>query len=207
MPRERAVAERSQLCATTNSVLRGAETVRRGVSRTQLGILAKADVIERVVPDTYRMTAVPASSEQGPRAALSGAGSGSMARGASAASVCGLDGVEATEPAAALGRNQHRRIDGITIARPTDRRALMPRTRRGFRVTGVEATLVALASVLDGGALETACEDARRKGLTSMPAHLACTNQSGKRGRPASRRCARCSANWIPSTYPAPDWK
>ena len=45
----------------------------------------------------------------------------------------------------------------------------MPRRRRDISVTGVEATLVALAGVLDGEPFEIACEDARRRRLISVP--------------------------------------
>ena len=61
----------------------------------------------------------------------------------------------------------------------------MIRTVRGLRVTGVEATLVRLAHVLDDEALEVAYEDARRRQLTSIPAmkaYLARYARPGQRG-------------------------
>jgi very-short-patch-repair endonuclease len=48
--------------------------------------------------------------------------------------------------------------------------AQMIRMHRGVRVTGVEATIVQLAHLLDGEALEVACEDARRRRLTTISA-------------------------------------
>ena len=62
--------------------------------------------------------------------------------------------------------------------------ALMLRTVHGVRTTGVEATLVRLARVLDGEAFEIACEDARRRRLTSVPALRAYLERFGRRGRP-----------------------
>jgi very-short-patch-repair endonuclease len=44
---------------------------------------------------------------------------------------------------------------------------------RGMAVTGVEPTLLALATSLDAEAFEIACEDARRRRLTSVPGLLA----------------------------------
>jgi len=60
----------------------------------------------------------------------------------------------------------------------------MIREVRGLRVVGVEACLLALALELDDEAFEIACEDARRRGLTSVPALRAYLDRYGTRGRP-----------------------
>jgi very-short-patch-repair endonuclease len=65
-----------------------------------------------------------------------------------------------------------------------DHASLMIRTHRGIRVTGVEATLVALAVSLDAETFEVACEDARRRRLTSVPALRAYLERFGRPGRP-----------------------
>jgi hypothetical protein len=59
----------------------------------------------------------------------------------------------------------------------------MIRTVRGLRVTGVEPTLVRLAHVLDAEALEVACEDARRRRLTSIPAMIAYLDRYARPGQ------------------------
>jgi hypothetical protein len=59
----------------------------------------------------------------------------------------------------------------------------MVREIDGIRVTGVEATLVTLAGILDDEALEIACEDARRRRLTSVPALQAYLDRFGRAGR------------------------
>jgi very-short-patch-repair endonuclease len=46
----------------------------------------------------------------------------------------------------------------------------MLRSHRQLQVTGVEPTLVALGGILDDEEFEIACEDARRRRLTSLPA-------------------------------------
>jgi hypothetical protein len=60
----------------------------------------------------------------------------------------------------------------------------MVRRRSGIAVTGPEATLLALASELDEQALEVACEDARRRRLTSVPALRSYLDRYGRSGRP-----------------------
>jgi very-short-patch-repair endonuclease len=60
----------------------------------------------------------------------------------------------------------------------------MLRTQRGIRTTGVEPTLVALAATLEAEAFEIACEDARRRRLTSVPALNAYLARFGCAGRP-----------------------
>ena len=63
----------------------------------------------------------------------------------------------------------------------------MLRTVNGVRTAGVEATLLSLVDVLDGEALEIACEDARRRG------HFGSGAQRGSEAI-RSQRSARASA-------------
>jgi len=63
----------------------------------------------------------------------------------------------------------------------------MIRDYRGFRVTGIEATLLALADVLDDEAFEIACEDARRRRLTTIPALRTYLDRFAAPGRPGTR--------------------
>jgi very-short-patch-repair endonuclease len=59
----------------------------------------------------------------------------------------------------------------------------MVRHVRGVPVTGPEFTLLRLACSLDDVAFEIACEDARRRRLTSVPALRAYRARHGRRGR------------------------
>jgi very-short-patch-repair endonuclease len=59
----------------------------------------------------------------------------------------------------------------------------MIRRHRGFRVVGVECALVQLAASMDAEAFEVACEDARRRRLTSVAALRAYLERFGGRGR------------------------
>jgi hypothetical protein len=96
----------------------------------------------------------------------------------------GLEGVRTEMPVIAVRETMPRRAKGVEVLRYSDRRALMIRQVRGIAVTGVEATLLALAHELDDEAFEIACEDARRRGLTSVPAMRAYLDRFARRGRP-----------------------
>jgi hypothetical protein len=165
------MAHQSALGALSQlGVFRGASAVALGVSRDQLTVLRRHRVIERVLPDTYRMTAVAFSNEQRLRAALLWAGDDAAAAGLSAAELYGLEGVEAPMPEIVVPRSSRPRSRDVLVHRCDDRRPLLLRRYRGVEVTGVEPTLVALAASLTSEAFDVACEDARRRRLTSVAA-------------------------------------
>ncbi len=185
-----AVAALSALSRESLGVFRGTDAARVGVSRKQLHSLGAAGVIDRVLPDTYRMTVVPPSDEQRLRAALLWAGESAVAAGRSAAMVYGLEGVRALKPEIVVPHHHRGRHDSIAITRVISPAALMTRRYNGWRVTGVEPALVRLAHLLDDEAFEVACEDARRRRLTSVPAlraYLSRHARPGQRGVGAMR--------------------
>jgi hypothetical protein len=184
LARESSVGLLSKLSAPSQGVFRGRDAVKLGITRKQLAALARSGVIERVLPDTYRMTAVSPSNEQSLRAALLWAGPGAAAAGRSAAELFGLEGVAASSPEIVLPRSHHARSPKVIVHRPQDPAAPMVRRRRGLCVTGVEPTLVSLAASLDSEAFEIACEDARRRRLTSVPALHAYLTRFAGAGRP-----------------------
>jgi len=161
-----------------------ADAVALGVSRKQLAALREARVIERVFPGVYRVEAVPPSNEQYLRAALAWAGPGAVAAGSSAGELYALEGVAARVPEIVVPAHRRARSDAVVVHRTHDRAALMVRSIRGIPVTGIEPTLVALAHRLAGEAFEIACEDARRRRLTSVAAMQAFLDRWGRRGRP-----------------------
>jgi hypothetical protein len=87
LTRESVVGTISRLSAPSVGVFRGRDAVAHGVTRKQLSTLVAAGVIERVLPNTYRMTAVSTSSRQSLNAALLWAGAGAAAAGRSAGEV------------------------------------------------------------------------------------------------------------------------
>ncbi len=176
MSHRHALATISGLTETSHGVFRVDHAVRLGVTPKQIAALRNAGVVERVHPRTYRMTAVPRSSQQSLSAALLWAGPDAIAGGRSAGETYGLEGVRAPLPEIIVRRRQRLRSNEVVVHCSDDRSALMTRRHRGFAVTGVEPTLVALATVLGEEAFEIACEDARRRKLTSVAslrAHLA----------------------------------
>lgn len=164
-------------------VFRGGTAVALGISRKQLGGLVVSGMIERELPDTYRMAALARSSEQRLRAALLWAGAGAAAAGRSAGELYRLEGVRAALPEIVVPGTAPRTRSDVIVHRATSTRALMVRRERGLPVTGVEPTIVALAHVLAPEMLEIACEDARRRRITSVPALRAYLGAFGARGQ------------------------
>ncbi len=187
MAGERPIGRLSKLSARSLGVFRGSTAVGLGVSRNQLAALSAAGVIERELPDVYRMAVVERSAEQRLRSALLWAGDLAVAAGSSAGALYNLQGVHAPRPEIVVPSSSRTRSSKVVVHRTDDYAALMIRQHRGLRVTGVEATLVALAHALDSEAFEVACEDARRRGLTGIPALRAYLARFGRRGRPGLR--------------------
>jgi len=177
-----AIAAISELSAPTLGVFRGQDAVALKVSRNQLTRLCTSGVIARELPDVYRMTVVASSSLQRTVAALLWAGDDAAACGRSAGEVYGLEGVIGERPEIAV--TSWRRSDLVIVHHHHDLAPLMPRTHRRVRVTGVEATLVALAHALDDEAFEIACEDARRRRLTTVSGLNSYLDRFGRRGLP-----------------------
>lgn len=200
MAHESPLARVARLSAANLGVFRGHDAVEHGLSRKQLSVLKDAGVITRVHPDTYRIESVAQSNEQHLRAALAWAGDQAAAAGRSAGEVYRLEGVRASKPEIVAPRKSRSRAPSILLHHSDQRSALMIRGERGIPITGIEPTLLWLAHSLDAEDLEIACEDARRRHLTSIPALNAYLNRWARRGRPgvaAMRRLlAELDPNW-----------
>jgi hypothetical protein len=159
-----------------------------GITARQLVDLRRAGVVERAYPRVYCFTAVAPSDEQRLRAALAWAGPAASAATRSAGALYALSDVQAPQPEIVVPESRRARHPGIIVHHARHRPALMLRTVRGIPTTGPEATLQALAQVLDLVALEVACEDARRRGLTSIPALHRYLERFSARGRPGTTR-------------------
>jgi hypothetical protein len=178
----------SKLSGSSLGVFRGSAAIALGVNRNRLTSFIADGVLERVLPDTYRLTAVPDCREQQLRAALLWAGDEAAAAGRSAGHLVRLEGVRPTLPEIAVPRTNRRRSSSVVVHQVTDRAALMTREVKGLRVTGIEATMSSLAFTLAAEDLEIACEDARRRHLTSVPAlraYLARFSRPGRSGTAA----------------------
>ena len=183
MPQGAPVAALSRLSAPTRGVFRGSAATKVGLTRDQLSRLCASGVIERVLPDTYRMVAVAPSHEQALHAALLWAGDGAAATGRSAAELYGLEDVHAEIAEIAVPRAVRARSTKILVHHGV-RAALQVRRVRGMPTTGPEYTLLWLAHHLDTEPFEVACEDARRRRLTSVPALEAYVGRFARPGRP-----------------------
>lgn len=177
----------SHLGARSLGVFRGRAAVELAMTRNQLTALIAAGVIERVLPDTYRMCVVARSNEQLLRAALLWVGHDAAAAGASAGEMYRLEGVRAAQPEIVVPRRVRQRAVGVTVHRSDDRAAQMVRRVGGIPATGIEPTLMALAAALGSEAFEIACEDARRRRrLTSVPSLHSFLARFGGPGRPGA---------------------
>ena len=179
-----ALARVSQLSAASLGVFRGSAATKIGISRNQLAGWRRDGLITREHPDTYRLTAVAPSNEQRLRAALLWAGESAAAAGRSAGELYRLEGVRADTPEIVVPHTSGLRSNHVVVHRGSDHHVLMLRRRRGVMTTGIEATLVALASELNEEAFEVACEDARRRRLTSVPGLRSYLARHGRAGRP-----------------------
>jgi very-short-patch-repair endonuclease len=184
MVSESPIGRISRLSARSLGVFTGRGAVAVGVSRKQLSALRSAGVIERELPDVYRMTVVNPSAEQRLRAALMWGGDTAAAAWVSAGELYKLEGVHAPKPEIIVPAAVNIRSTRVVVHRHDNFAALMVRRHRGLRVTGIEATLVALARRLEGEEFEIACEDARRRRLTGVPALRAYVDRFGRRGLP-----------------------
>jgi len=196
------IAKVSELSAESLGLFRGSDAVALGISRKQLAALKAAGLIDRELPGVYRMAVVSPTSPQRLRAALLWAGGEAAAAGVSGGELYGLQGVRASIPEIVVPSSTHVRSRHVVVHRSEDYSALMIRQHRGFRVTGVEATLVSLARALEGEAFEIACEDARRRRLTSVPALRAYMARFGRRGMPGIRATRDLLAELDP-VYPS----
>lgn len=183
MQRSTALGTLSTLGAPALGVFRGRTAVAEGVSRRHITALRHSGAIDRVLPDTYRLTAVAPSNEQRLRAALLWAGPEAVVAGRSAGEFDRLEGVRTPKPEIVVPCRVRAESPDVTVHHSDDRDALMARNLRGMPTTGVEATMVALAHVLTNEALEIACEDARRRRLTSIAALRAYLDRFATNGR------------------------
>lgn len=198
MPSVSALAALTCAAASQLGIFEASQAAELGVTARQLAALRQAGVVERVHPRVYRFTGVAPSHEQRLRAALAWAGADAAAAGRSAGTLYGLADVHADEPEIVVPEDLRARRPEIVVHHARHRQALMIRTVRGIPTTGIEATLQALAHVLDPVGLEVACEDARRRGLTSVPALRRYLERHGGRGRPGTSRLRALLADLDP---------
>jgi hypothetical protein len=122
---KRPIGTLSELSAPSLGVFHSRAAVKLGVSRKQLAALRAAGVIERELPEVYRMTVVARSAEQRLRAALMWAGDESAAAGLSAGELYNLQGVHAPVPEIVVPASTYARSKGVSVHRSDEYAALM----------------------------------------------------------------------------------
>lgn len=182
MPQSRALANLQTAAAPSHGVFSAHCAADLNVGPKQLLRLTNSGVIERVLPGTYRFGSVPPTFEQAVAAALVWAGPGAAAAGRSAAMLYKLDGITTSKPEIALPHGNRKRHPKVQVYSTTRNDALNLRQIRGLRATGIEATLVRLAYIVNAQQLEIVCEDARRRRLTTVAALGAYLNRFGEQG-------------------------
>jgi hypothetical protein len=173
-----------------------------GIPAKQLWAMQRDGLITRVHPGVYRLASVPPTPFQLLHAALAWAGPDAAAAGRSAATGYRLEGVVTAKPEIVVPESKRARSKSIVVHHARDRRPLMIRMVDGVPTTGVEATMLLLAHLVDAEALEVACEDARRRRLTSMAALHAYLDRWQQRGRPGQLNLRRLLAELDPQ-HPA----
>jgi very-short-patch-repair endonuclease len=184
MPFVAALAALSRSSTRRHGVFRHEDAHRVGIGVNQLTAMQRDGLVVRVHPGVYRLSAVSSTPAQRLHAALAWAGSDAAAAGRSAAALYRLEGIAAPTPEIVVPESKRARSSTIVVHHARDPRALMIRTVDGIPTTGVEATLRLLAHLVDGETLEVACEDARRRRLTSVAALRAYLDRWQQRGRP-----------------------
>jgi hypothetical protein len=197
-----ALAVLTDLSRHAHGLFRGVDAVAATVTRNQLNLFVAVGVLERVLPDVYRMTVVPEGSQQRLVAALLWAGPDAAAAGRSAGEQYVLEGVRAPEPEIIVPSSRFVRTANVSVGRRRNFDELMVRTHRGVRVTGVEATLVSLAVLLEPEPYEIACEDARRRRLTTIAAIRAYLERFARKGMPGIR-ATRSLVDQLDPVHPA----
>jgi hypothetical protein len=192
MPESTALGALSRSSAPTLGAFRGRDAVAEGVSRKRLERMQSTGAIERFLPDTYCLTVVPASNAQRLHAAILWAGPETAVAVRSSGELYRFEGVRATKPEIVVPSRVRAKSRDVIVHHSDDRAAMMIRNVNGLPVTGVEATLLALAHVLDAEALEIACEDARRRQLTSVLALRAYLDSSRPQGAAGRLRWIDC---------------
>jgi very-short-patch-repair endonuclease len=142
--------------------------------------------------------------EQRMWAAFLWAGEGALLSHRTAGQLWEFDGVRMARPEILVPGPSSKRCSMVTVRRSRCVHALDRRFVNGLRVTSPERTLLDLASVLDGYALEVAFESARRERLVTIDSVRGCIERSGGHGRngTASLRALLRQLSATPSESP-----
>jgi very-short-patch-repair endonuclease len=202
MPFVAALAALSRLSARRHGVFHREDARDLGIGANQLTAMVRAGLVVRSHPGVFRLSGVDATRSQRLHAALTWAGPQAAAAGRSASVQYRLEGITDPTPEIVVPETKRARSSTIVVHHARNRRALMIRTVDGIPTTGVEATLTLLAHLVDAETLEVACENARRRRLTSVTALRTYLDVWQQRGRPGQVKLRQLLDELDP-THPA----
>jgi hypothetical protein len=153
------------IAARQHGAFSHAQALGVGLSASAIKRRVNAGRWVRLLPRVYRVGGAPATGRQGMMAATLWAGDGALLSHRAAGVLHGLDGVTADHLEVAAPKHLR---SGIVVAhRATPFTAIDRDFIDHIPVTSATRTLIDLAGVVDGDALELALEDALRRGFTS----------------------------------------
>ncbi len=176
-----AIAERA---AHKLGLLTAQDLASVGVSRRQVQTLLTNGVLRRVGRGVHVLTAAPRSPAQRLLAATLLAGDGAVASHLAAAWVWGFDGVRPDRIEVSVPRGRNPRLVEARVHRVSD---LLPVdiVHRGVQaITTPARTLLDIARLVPGPALEEAFDGARRRGQIHLPFFEWRLAELRRRGRP-----------------------
>ena len=173
----------ADLARASAGAFRIVDALSVGVSEREIRTLCRNGLVERTLPGIYVVAGSPQVVVQKLHAALLWSGEGAAVAAQSAGELLRLEGVHSAAAVIAVPASNRKRHPDVRVIRYTSRAAMMVRRERGIPMVGTEAMLCQLGSALDREALEIACEDARRRKLTSIPALRAYLDLFGASGR------------------------
>lgn len=176
----------AEISRTTAGAFRSADALQRGISERELRTVIRNGLVARRFPGVYVIAGAPDLLNQRLHAALLWAGEASAVAAQSAGELLRLEGVHSERPVIAVPASNRKRHPDVRLIRYVSRTPMMIRNGHGMPVVGAEAMLCQLAGSMDREAFEVACEDARRKRLTSIPALRAYLDRFGASGRNGS---------------------
>ncbi len=181
----------ADVASRQHGLITAAQSTALGLSRWASRRRASASRWESVLPGVYRIAGAPVTGRQAALAAVLWAGDGAVVSHRSAAVLWGLDGVETSRVEIAVPYGRAPRHPYVTVHRSKALHGVDRDLIDNIPVTSVARTVIDIAGVLEGEALERAMEDAFHRGLCKPTFLRWRLNELGGAGRPGAARLRR----------------
>ncbi|HYL53461.1 MAG TPA: DUF559 domain-containing protein [Acidimicrobiia bacterium] len=158
----------ASFAASHDGVFPHKEALAAGLTQRQIDRRLRSGTWVRVFPRVYRNAATPVTDAAQRRAALWWAGRNAVLSHRSAATMWGLDGIEAdARPELTVAGTRHPRSTLVVVHRTLDLPPGDTCRKDDLRLTRPSRTIIDLVAVLEEEALEVALESARRMRLVT----------------------------------------